>query len=227
MAAAPLPLDATTRIPQTNAGGSAVVNNSAAPVSAIPGLVPMGTTQANPYAAPTATSVTPGSQTLNPTIPGSGAVQNNGINWNDGSNTVVGDLKDTYGAGTGTAIGKTLQGLGTSTDSAVQATIANTQLAADKQFGNIQSQEAAAGITPNSSTAALAAGDFYTGVNSQLQQTISGMELGEEDTLLQTLLGTGKDHGADESTFDAVLNGFSDAGQIFGDVASAVAAVPV
>lgn len=220
MATSALPLDATTRIPQTNAGGNGPLASSAAPVSALPNIVPMGTTQANPYAAPTAT---PGAQTLNPTIPGSGAPQTNGINWNDGSYTVTGDLKDTYGAGTGTAISQALQGLGTTTDAAVQATIANTQIAADKQYGNIQAQEAASGITPNSSTAALAAGDFYSGVNAQLSEQIGKMEMSEEDTLISTLLGTGKDHGADSSTLDSIFNAYSDWQTITTDIVGAVA----
>lgn len=208
MAAAPLPL-----IPQQGqqqgvvpSSHGANPNTTATPVQANPGIVPINQVQNNPYAAPTA-SGTPG-------VMPAGGVQSNGINWNDGSYTVTGDLKDTYGAGTGTAISQALQGLGTSTDAAVQATIANTQLAADKQYGNIQAQQAAAGITPNSSTAALAAGDFYSTVNSNLSEEISKMELGEEDTLISTLLGTGKAHGPDSSTWDDIMNGFSDWGQI-------------
>lgn len=234
MGAMPLPL------PQTQIPGSVPTNatptSTTAPVQALPGLAPMGTTQNNPFAAPTATPsasggshiLLPGGVTAGagggtvPTTPGvnpSGTIQTNGINWNDGSNTVAGDFKDTYGAGTGTAISSVLSNLGTSTDSAVQATIANTERLADQQYGNIQAQEAASGITPNSSTAALAAGDFYSGVNSSLSETISKMELGEEDTLLSSLLGEGKDHGTDPSTLDAIMNGIGDAGQIAGAVA--------
>jgi hypothetical protein len=135
--------------------------------------------------------------------------QTNNINWNDGSNTVTGDFKDTYGAGTGTAITDVLKNLGTSTDSAVQATIANTNLEAGKQAANITSGEAASGITANSSTAALAQGDFYSGVNSQLQSTVANMELGEENTLLSTLTGEGEQHGPDESGFDSAMSAIS------------------
>ena len=132
---------------------------------------------------------------------------------------MTGDFKDTYGAGTGTAISNVLAGLGTNTDSAVQATIANTSRLADQQYGNIQAQEAAGGITPNSSTAALAAGDFYSGVNSSLQQTIGDMELKEEDTLLASLTDEGKGHGTDPSLLDSIMNGIGDVGEIAGAVA--------
>lgn len=214
---------------------SSTAQATPAPVAANPGIAPLGTVQNNPFAAPTASSAGARATTLNPTAGGvaptsqvptgntvplpPGTVQQNGINWNDGSNTVVGDFKDTYGAGTGTAITDVLKNLGTSTDQAVQATIANTNYAANQQYGNIQASEAASGITPNSSTAGLAAGDFYAGVNSQLQSTIANEELDEENTLLSTLTGEGQAHGTDPSTFDAVLNGISDAGEIAGAVA--------
>lgn len=238
MGAMPLPL------PQSQIPGSVPTNSTPtstiAPVAALPGLVPMGTTQNNPFAAPSATTpvgggshiILPGSTgignsggtgvaplTPGGSVPTTSTTQTPGINWNDGSNTVTGDFKDTYGAGTGTAISDVLQGLGTSTDTAVQATVANTERLADQQYGNIQAQEAASGITPNSSTAALAAGDFYSGVNSSLQESIGNMELNEENTLLSTLTNEGSAHGTDPSTFDSILNGIGDAGEIAGAVA--------
>jgi hypothetical protein len=167
----------------------------------------------NPFApagATTAASAVPAgaAQSVNP-----GAVaQTNGINWNDGSNTVTGDFKDTYGAGTGNAIVDVLKNLGTSTDSAVAATIANTNLEASKQAANITSGEAASGVTANSSTAALAQGDFYSGVNSNLQSTVANMELGEENTLLGALTGEGEAHGSDVSTMSMIGEGLSAAG---------------
>lgn len=195
-----------------SAQGGAIPTNSATPQSILP--QPSNTAATNPFAAPGAIPITPGATAPTGAAGLPGTVQTNGINWNDGSNTVTGDFKDTYGAGTGTAISDVLSGLGTTTDSAIQATIANTDLAAGKQYANIQSNEAASGVTANSSTAALAAGDFYTGVNSQLQQTIGGEELNEENTLLSTLTGEGSAHGPDESTFDSILNGVTDAGEI-------------
>lgn len=152
-------------------------------------------------------------------------VQNNGINvsgsqGSDASNSLAGDFEDTYGKGTGTAITDVLQNMGTTNDAAIQATISNTDLAAGKEMGNIQAQEAAGGVTPNSSTAALAESNFYTGVNSQLQQTIGQQEVGEENTLLSTLLGEGSAHGTDESGLDSFMNGLGDVGSIGGSIAS-------
>lgn len=186
---------------------------AAIPMGATPGQTATAQAQANPFApagaAPVASAVPAGAaQNANP-----GAVaQTNGINWNDGSNTVTGDFKDTYGAGTGTAITDVLKNLGTSTDSAVAATNANVNLEAGKQAANITSGEAASGVTANSSTAALAQGDFYAGVNSQLQSTDANMELNEENTLLGALTGEGEAHGSDVSTMSMIGEGLSAAG---------------
>jgi hypothetical protein len=198
-------------------GGAATP--AAIPMGATTGQTPTAQAQANPFApagaAPVASAVPAGTQSVNP-----GAVaQTNNINWNDGSNTVTGDFKDTYGAGTGTAITDVLKNLGTSTDSAVAATNANVNLEAGKQAANITSGEAASGVTANSSTAALAQGDFYAGVNSQLQSTDANMELNEENTLLSTLTGEGEQHGSDVSTMSMVGEGLSAAG-------SAVSMIP-
>ena len=205
----PNPLQGAGTNPLSSGGGAAT---PAIPMGATPGQTPIAAGQANPFmpagAAPVAGAVPAGTQSVNP---GAG-VQTNGINWNDGSKTVTGDFKDTYGAGTGTAISDVLKNLGTSTDSAVQATIANTNLEAGKQAANITSGEAASGITANSSTAALAQGDFYSGVNSQLQSTVANMELGEENTLLSTLTGEGEQHGSDVSTMSMIGEGLSAAG---------------
>lgn len=190
-------------------GGAATP--AAIPTGATTGQTPIAQAQANPFAPAGATPVAavPAgvAQSANP-----GAVtQNNGVTWNTGSDSVVGDFQNTYGQGTGTAITQVLQNLGTSTDSAVAATNANVNLEAGKQAANITSGEAASGVTANSSTAALAQGDFYSGVNSQLQSTDANMELNEENTLLSTLTGEGEAHGPDESTFDSIMGDISGA----------------
>lgn len=177
----------------------------------IPAAIPTSSA-VNPYAPPVAGSGA---------IPGAVAQGTNGINWNDGSKTIVGDFKDTYGAGTGVAITDVLKNLGGTNSEAVKALIQNTGLAADKQYANIQAQQAAAGITPNSSAASLAAGDFYSSVNSNLQTEIAGMELSEEDTLLKTLLGEGQAHGPDTSGWDTFTNVLSSVGGVVGDAAGA------
>jgi len=193
---------------------SPLAASSAAPIGAVPTSTnPLATTQNNPFAAPTATSIN-GAVPISTNNPST--VQTNGVNFVDGSNTVIGDFKDTYGAGTGTAITDVLKNMGTVNDSAIQATINNTNLAAGKQLGNIQAQEAASGVTPDSSVAALAAGDLYSTVDSGLMQEIGSMENNQEQTLLSTLTGEGGSHGTDPSTWDSVMNGISDAGKIAG-----------
>lgn len=157
-------------------------------------------------------------------------VQSNGINvgasqGTDASNSLAGDFEATYGQGTGTAITDVLQNMGTNTDAAIQATISNTDLAAQQQMGNIQAQEAAGGVTPNSSTAALAESNFYSQVNSGLQSTISNDELNEESTLLNSLTTEGAAHGTDGSTIDSVLNGLSTAAGLGQSASSAVSAI--
>ena len=197
-------------IPTTTAA-SATPIAATIPTAAIPGSATANAqSAANPFAPAAATVPTSTASTAANAVNAGSTVQSNGINWNDGSNTVTGDFKDTYGSGTGTAITDVLQNLGTSTDSAVQATIANTNLEAGKQAANITSGEAASGVTANSSTAALAQGDFYSGVNSNLQSTVANMELGEENTLLGALTNEGSAHGSDSSflgTLGDVLSG--------------------
>jgi hypothetical protein len=209
----------TGTIPSTAAKGGPT------PPAANPGIAnPLAAAQGNPFAPASAIPIGSVPGAAAPTAgqtTGAGTVQSNGINWADGSNTITGDLKDTYGAGTGKAVSAVLQNMGTVNDAAIQATIANTDLAAGKEYANIQSGEAASGVTANSSTAALAGGDFYSGVNSQLQQTIGSEEVNEENTLLGTLTKEGEQHGPDESTWDSVMSGITDAGEIVGSVAGA------
>ena len=213
----PNPLQGAGTNPLSSGGGAAT---PAIPMGATPGQTPIAAGQANPFmpagAVPVASAVPAGTtQNVNP-----GAVaQTNDINWNGGSNTVTGDFQATYGQGTGTAITDVLENLGTSTDSAVAATNANVNLEAGKQAANITSGEAASGVTANSSTAAIAQGDFYAGVNSQLQSTDANMELNEENTLLSALTGEGEAHGSDVSTMSEVGEGLSAAG-------SAVSMIP-
>jgi hypothetical protein len=200
----PNPLQGAGTNPLSSGGGAAT---PAIPMGATPGQTPIAAGQANPFmpagAVPVASAVPAGTtQNVNP-----GAVaQTNDINWNGGSNTVTGDFQATYGQGTGTAITDVLKNLGTSTDAAVAATNANVNLEAGKQAANITSGEAASGVTANSSTAALAQGDFYAGVNSQLQSTDANMELNEENTLLSVLTGEGEAHGPDTSWMDTLGN---------------------
>lgn len=139
-----------------------------------------------------------------------------GLNTTDGSNTLTGDFKDTYGAGTGKALAGVLGNLGTATDGAVQATNNAAELDASKQQANIASQLAAAGISPDSSTNALEQGDFASSFNANLQSTDANMQLQQQDTLISALQNEGQAHGPDSSTWDSVLSGITDAAQIAG-----------
>lgn len=171
--------------------------------------IPGGTSSAvNPQAAAGNPAVAPGTvpATASNSVMAPATVQGSGINWADGSNTVTGDFKDTYGAGTGTALSDALQGLGTSTSNAVSALQSNTNLEAGNQYKNIQATEAAQGVTPNSSTAALAQGDFYSQVNSNLQSTEANMEESEQTELINSLTNEGSAHGSDTSWMDTLGN---------------------
>lgn len=193
-------------------GGSAIVHQI--PGTTGPTVAPTsGPAFTNPFASPT--SAVPGTPTV-PLTPG------NGINWNDGSHTVTGDFKDTYGAGTGTAITDVLKNLGTSTDAAVQATEAETNREAGIQLGNIQASNAASGITPNSSAEQLAETNFEGNVNTSLQSTIANLENTQESELLSTLVNEGQAHGGDTSGWDSFLQSLPLIGSAIGTGANAL-----
>src|SRR5271165_6953676 len=215
---------------------ASATNTGAVPTGSTATPSPTSTVQANTFAAPSA--VAPAATTgavdggvptgttsgvLSPTGTASGSpstIQTNGVNWVNGSNTVIGDFSDTYGAGTGQAITSVLQNMGTTNDSAIQALIAQTNTAANQQYGNIQAQEAAGGVTPNSSTAALASSNFYNQVNEGLQTNIGTMEQNQENTLLSTLVNEGAAHGGDPSLMDSIMGGIGDAATIGSDALS-------
>jgi hypothetical protein len=174
--------------------------------------IPGGTSTAvNPQAAAGNPAIAPGAvpATASNSVMAPATAQGSGINWADGSNTVTGDFKDTYGAGTGTALSDALQGLGTSTSNAVSALQSNTNLEAGNQYKNIQATEAAQGVTPNSSTAALAQGDFYSQVNSNLQSTEANMEESEQTELINSLTNEGSAHGSDPSLLSDITGAMS------------------
>lgn len=199
---------ANGNVPLSGFGGGA---KAVAPIVPTPSPVGSVNPANNPYALPAGGGA--------PAVP---IGQNSGINWNDGSYTVTGDFKDTYGAGTGTAITDVLKNLGTSTDAAIQATENQVNQEATNQFSNIRATEAASGITPNSSSASLAAGDFFSNVNLGLQSTIAGMENQQEDTLLSALIGEGKAHGGDTSTWDSISSALGSFLPAFGAGANAL-----
>jgi hypothetical protein len=122
----------------------------------------------------------------------------------------MGDLQATYGRGTGTAIGNVLSGLGTSTSTALQTMDKAAIDAAQQEYGNLLSSEAARGVSADSSTAALMAGQFGSNLSESLASNAAQIGLQEENTLLGALLGTGTAHGSDVSgwqTFGNIMQG--------------------
>lgn len=154
--------------------------------------------------------------------PGSGI--STGLSTNYGDYTLAGDFAQTYGKGTGTALEGVLANLGTSTDNAVAATTNATLNAAQKQAANIASGEAAAGVSADSSTAALAQGDFASTVNQQISSQAAQMELGEENTLISALQQEGGAHGSDTSGWDTFANVLTGTQSIAGLASGASAA---
>ena len=158
------------------------------------------------------------STTLPTTTSGSTPSISSGLSTQGGSNTGLGDFQATYGKGTGTQLYNTLAGLGTSTNAAVQATNAQVLDAASKQYANIQAQQAAAGISPDSSAAALAAGDFNSQVNLGLQATDAQLEQQGLNTLISSLTGEGTAHGPDVGFWGTIGNIASEATTDIGNI---------
>ena len=214
-------MGATQTLPQLPVAKPTAVPN-------IPGIPPVGT-GAIPTAIPGAPAASIPSSTGQGTGVGTLAAPTTGISSGlstvDGSNTLVGDFKDTYGAGTGTALADTLAGLGTATDKAVTATNQSILNAAGIQEANLKAGNAAAGLSADSSSSALSLGDFSSQVNQEIATTDSQMELSEENTLIQSLFQEGGAHGGD-SSFMSSLGDFLQGGGLgaVGDVAGTVQA---
>ena len=123
------------------------------------------------------------------TVPATGI--GSGLSTVGGDDTVLGDFQATYGQGTGTALEGVLAGLGTATSGAVTATNQGIIDSAQKQYANLQATQAAQGVSADSSTAALAAGDFNAQVNQGIASTDAGIELSEENALINSLQNEG------------------------------------
>lgn len=182
--------------------------------STIPGAVPSSTGQGTGVGTiPTAgTSISP----LNLT-------QSQGTT---NSNSLLGDFQATYGQGTGTALATTLSNLGTSTDNAVTATNQSILNAAGIQQANLEAGDAAAGLSKDSSSSALALGDFNSQVSQNIATTDSQMELSEENELIQSLFQEGGAHGSDSSFLGSLGDflqggGLESIGETGGEIGSA------
>lgn len=152
-----------------------------------------------------------------------GNVNPNAATTQAGSKTMLGDFQQTYGQGTGTAIANVLGSLGTTTSSAEQLMLQPTEMAANMQLANIQAGQAAAGVSADSSTAALTA----AGLGGQESAAIAGemgtIGLNEEQMLLGALTGEGTKHGSDVSGWQQ----FGDVMQGIGNAAMGVAGLAI
>lgn len=143
-----------------------------------------------------------------------------GLDTSDGSYTVKGDFKDVYGAGTGSTLVDILGNLGTAENSVFKAVQDNTLQAAERQKADMYASNAARGISPDSSSAALYNSDFDSQVNSNLMMESAGLQNQGLQTIISALTNEGQAHGSDDSaweTFGDVLNaGAGIAGTFFG-----------
>lgn len=186
------------------------------------GQAPMTTAAA---ASPIAATLPGGVQPLAATIPGStggnvntnmattggfnpssGVTDPNAATHGAGSYTLTGDLQATYGQGTGTALANVLANLGTTTSTAAQQMIIPSMQAAQAGWGNIEAGMGARGVSADSSTAGLAAGDYWGNVSQGISSEMGQIGLTEEQTLMQALTGLGTAHGPDVSGWDQFGN---------------------
>jgi hypothetical protein len=119
-----------------------------------------------------------------------------------GSKTLLGDFQATYGQGTGTALAGTLGNLGTATSNAEQLMINPTMQAAERGWGDIQASMGSRGVSADSSTAGLAAGDYWGQVSQGISSASGNIALNEQQQLLSGLTGEGQAHGSDVSGWD-------------------------
>lgn len=131
--------------------------------------------------------------------PSTGVTNPNATTSQAGAKTMLGDFQQTYGQGTGTAIANLVGSLGTSTSSALNTMDTATIQAAQQQYGNMQANLAAQGVSPNSSTAALASSDFSSQVTNALSAQAAQLGLSEEQLQLSALMTEGGAHGGDTS----------------------------
>lgn len=146
--------------------------------------------------------------------PATGVSNPNASTQEAGSKTLLGDLQSIYGQGTGTAVGNVLGNLGTTTSTAAEQMIGPAMQAAQSGWSNIQTGMGARGVSADSSTAGLAAGDYWGQVSQGISSELGQIGLHEEDTLINALTGAGTAHGGDQSgwdTFGSVMSGIGNA----------------
>lgn len=197
--------------PMTSAAAaSPVASTLPGGVQPMYGIVPGGTSATN-----TTTAAAGGF------VPSSGNTNPNTATQEAGAKTMLGDFQATYGQGTGTALANALGNLGTTTSVAANQMIGPAMQAAQQGWQNIEQGMGARGVSADSSTAGLAAGDYWGQVNQGISSELGQIGLNEEQTLLQALQGEGAAHGSDVSGWDTFGNVMSGLGGIAGQVLGA------
>lgn len=188
-------------------GGTSIANPNISPITAtLPGV----SNPTNTYGAVPVGGTAPAGGYN----PASGVSNPNASTQEAGSKTLLGDLQSIYGQGTGTAIGNVLGNLGTTTSTAAEQMIGPAMQAAQLGWSNIETGMGARGVSADSSTAGLAAGDYWGQVSQGISSELGKIGLSEEDTLINALTGAGTAHGGDQSgwdTFGSVMSGLGGA----------------
>lgn len=201
--------------PATVPGGSQNLNPLGSSVfSTLAATSPTVATLPGGQTVPGAVSSTSPYPSLNITTPGGlattgGTGTTSGVNLGTGQitggdYTMLGDFQQTFGKGTGSVIAQDIASLGTSTSQALQTMDTAAIQAAQQQYGNMQANLAAQGVSPNSSTAALASADFSSQLTGQLASQAAGLGLSEEQLQLSALMTEGAAHGGDKSAWDTI-----------------------
>jgi hypothetical protein len=132
--------------------------------------------------------------------------------------TMLGDFQQTYGSGTGSYLASLLGNLGTSGSMALQTMDKAALDAAQRQWGSMEAGMGARGVSADSSTAALASGDFEAQVNQNLAANAAQIGLQEQNTLINALQTEGAKHGTDVSGFQTFMNSLGTIGNVAGAV---------
>lgn len=129
--------------------------------------------------------------------------------------SMLGDYQQTYGKGAGSALAGEVGNLGTQYSEALGIMNNATINAAQRSYGNLEANMAAAGVDPGSSSSALMSSDFASHLTDTLSSNAAQLGLQEEGMKLSSLTGEGQAHGSDVSgwdTFGNVMQGIGQAG---------------
>jgi hypothetical protein len=182
-----------------------------------------GSANPNPTGAP--------APTMNPTG-GPGAPPVTGPVGNQGGNQSTNQLNSPLGSGLGPQVEAFLQSNGgynsALTQQAVQAQTQEMQLQANTNYGNLESNLGASGVSPNSSAAALESSNFWSQTtaaeNAMTAQEFFNMwqsSMGNEVSVLESAEGPAAQRQAMQysTPMDDISQGLSIAGSVAGAIA--------